>query len=56
MVTLKQIVDEYNDSFPAGYGPLSDGVPLPILDVATEQTQRHPRRRSVTRRIRKARS
>ena len=45
MVSLAMMVELYVSSFPAGYGPLSDGVPdsdgLPeaINDIATERTQ-----------------
>lgn len=55
MVTLAQIIEAYNASFPAGYGPLSDGVPPQLFDVATERTAPQRKRGTVTRRIRKAR-
>lgn len=62
MVTLAQIIDAYNASFPAGYGPLSDGIPVPIGDGGdSEKLPQRPPRNSVslghevTRRIRKVR-
>lgn len=46
-MTLAKILEEYADSFPAGYGPISDGIPLPIgREGASEKEIPPPPRQS----------